>query len=390
MSPVVTGRPPPALVALFALGAGLAAASLYYNQPILVAMARSLGATTAQIGVVPMLTQLGYASGILLFAPFGDRRDRRQVIVVKLVTLSLSLTAAGLAQSVAVLAVASLAIGLSATAAQDFVPAAAALAPPESRGKVVGTVMTGLLLGILLSRLASGAVSDRYGWRVVYFGAAGIIAALAALSAARVPSIAPSTREPYGKLLRSMLALARDLSALRRATLAQALLSFAFSAFWSTLALSLAAPPHRLGSTAAGLFGLAGAAGAAVAPVAGALADKRGPETVIRAGAALVVISFASMALWPASLGLLIVGTVVFDLGVQASLIAHQTIIYGLDGAARSRLNAILVSSMFLGMSLGAAVASSMLSRHGWAGVMLLGAGASAAALVVRYWPAQS
>jgi predicted MFS family arabinose efflux permease len=336
-----------------------------------------------------MLTQLGYASGILLFAPFGDRRDRRQVIVVKLIALSLSLTAAGLAQSVAALAVASLAIGLSATAAQDFVPAAAALAPPESRGKVVGTVMTGLLLGILLSRLASGAVSDRYGWRVVYFGAAGIIAALAALSAARVPSIAPSTREPYGKLLRSMLALARDLGALRRATLAQALLSFAFSAFWSTLALSLAAPPHRLGSTAAGLFGLAGAAGAAVAPVAGALADKRGPETVIRAGAALVVFSFASMALWPASLGLLIVGTVVFDLGVQASLIAHQTIIYGLDGAARSRLNAILVSSMFLGMSLGAAVASSMLSRHGWAGVMLLGAGTSAAALVVRYWPAK-
>lgn len=352
-------------------------------------MSRSLGATAKQIGVVPMLTQLGYAFGILLFAPFGDRRDRRHVIVVKLVALAISLTVAGLASSVALLAAASLAIGLSATAAQDFVPAAAALAPPERRGKLVGTVMTGLLLGILLSRLASGAVSDHYGWRVVYFGAAGLIAGLAALSAARLPSVAPSTRESYGKLLRSMLALARDLSALRRATLAQALLSFAFSAFWSTLALALAAPPHRLGSTAAGLFGLAGAAGAAVAPLAGAIADKRGPETVIRAGSALVVLSFASMAIWPASLALLIVGTVAFDLGVQASLISHQTIIYGLDGAARSRLNAVLVSSMFLGMSVGAALASQALAHYGWPAVMLLGAVASASALVVRYWPTQ-
>ncbi len=377
------------LVSLFAVGAGLSAASLYYNQPILAAMARSLGATSKQIGVVPMLTQLGYASGILLFAPFGDRRDRRQVIVAKLVALSLSLTVAGLASSVALLAVASLAIGLSATAAQDFVPAAAALAPPEKRGKIVGSVMTGLLLGILLSRLVSGAISERYGWRVVYFGAAAVIAVLAVVSAAKVPSVTPSTQEPYRKLLRSMLVLARDIGALRRATLAQALLSFAFSAFWSTLALALAAPPHRLGSTAAGLFGLAGAAGAAVAPLAGALADKRGPEAVIRAGAALVVLSFASMALWPASLALLIVGTVAFDLGVQASLISHQTIIYELDGAARSRLNAVLVSSMFLGMSLGAALASQALAHYGWPAVMLLGALASASALAVRYWPAK-
>lgn len=383
-----TTRTSPVPVASFALGAGLSAASLYYNQPVLAAMASSFHATAKQVGVVPMLTQLGYASGILLFAPFGDRRDRRQVIVVKLAALSLSLLLAGFAPSLSLLAAASLAIGLSATAAQDFVPAAAALAPPERRGKIVGSVMTGLLLGILLSRLASGAVSERYGWRVVYFGAAGAIAALAIVSAVRVPSMAPTTQEPYGKLLRSMLSLTRDLGALRRATLAQALLSFAFSAFWSTLALALAAPPHHLGSTAAGLFGLAGAAGAAVAPLAGAMADKRGPELVIRAGATLVVLSFAGMALWPASLPLLIVGTVVFDLGVQASLISHQSIIYGLDGAARSRLNAVLVSSMFFGMGAGAAAASQVLGHYGWPAVMWLGAFASALALVVRYWPA--
>jgi len=372
------------LVALFALGAGLSAASLYYNQPILTQMAAALGATPRQIGMVPMLTQLGYAGGILFFAPLGDRFDRRRTIVVKLLALCAALAWAGAASSVGALAAASLAIGLVATAAQDFVPAAAALAPPSARGKIVGMVMTGLLLGILLSRLLSGVVSEWLGWRAVYFGAAALIALLAAVSALRLPAIAASTSEPYLTLLRSMARLWRELPALRRATLSQALLSVAFSAFWSTLALAIAAPPFQLGSAAAGLFGLAGAAGAVAAPLAGSIADRRGPNVVIRGGALLVIASFSAMALRPSSLGLLIVGTVSFDLGVQACLISHQTIVYGLNPAARSRLNAVLVCSMFLGMSLGAAVASQVLARYGWPGVLTFGAAAATLALMVR------
>jgi predicted MFS family arabinose efflux permease len=377
----------PSLVALFAIGAGLSAAGLYYNQPILGAMAAELGATPGQIGVVPMLTQLGYAAGILLFAPLGDRLDRRRVIVGKLAALAAALTLAGLASSVGLLAGASLAIGLLATTAQDFVPAAAALAPPAARGKTVGSVMTGLLLGILLSRVVSGAISDRFGWRAVFFGAAATVAGLAVVSAARLPTFAPSATASYGTLLRSMAALVRDIGPLRRAALVQALLSVAFSGFWSTLALALAAPPYHLGSTAAGLFGLAGAAGAVVAPVAGAIADKRGPGAVIRIGALLVIASFVVMALVPGSLAVLIAGTIVFDLGVQACLISHQTIVYGLDPAARSRVNAVLVSSMFLGMSAGAALASQALARYGWSGVMALGAAAATLALIVRSLP---
>lgn len=377
----------PSLVALFAIGAGVSAAGLYYNQPILDAMAADLGATPGQIGLVPMLTQLGYAVGILLFAPLGDRLDRRRVIVAKLAALAAALTLAGLASSVGLLAAASLAIGLLATTAQDFVPAAAALAPPAARGKTVGSVMTGLLLGILLSRVVSGAISDRFGWRAVFFGAAATVAVLAIVSAARLPTFAPSATASYGALLRSIAALARDLGPLRRAALVQALLSVAFSAFWSTLALALAAPPYHLGSTAAGLFGLAGAVGAIAAPLAGAIADKRGPGAVIRGGAALVIASFVLMALLPGSLAVLIVGTVAFDLGVQACLISHQTIVYGLDPAARSRVNAVLVSSMFLGMSAGAALASQALVRYGWSGVMTLAAAAATLALVVRSLP---
>lgn len=380
----------PSLVALFAIGAGVSVAGLYYNQPILGAMAAELGATPGQIGLVPMLTQLGYAAGILLFAPLGDKLDRRRVIVAKLVALAAALSLAGLASSVWILATASLAIGLLATTAQDFVPAAAALAPPAARGKTVGSVMTGLLLGILLSRVVSGAVSDRFGWRAVFFGAAASVAALAIGSAARLPTFAPSATASYGALLRSIAVLARDVAPLRRAALVQSLLSLAFSGFWSTLALALAAPPYHLGSTAAGLFGLAGAAGAVAAPLAGAIADRRGPATVIRIGAALVIASFVMMALLPGSLAALIAGTIVFDLGVQACLISHQTIVYSLDPAARSRLNAVLVSSMFLGMSAGAAIASQVLVRYGWPGVMTLGAASATLALIVRSLPVRA
>lgn len=380
------GIPRPLLL-LLAVGAGLSAASLYYNQPILAAIAEDLRATRAAVGFVPMATQLGYGAGILLFAPLGDRLDRRSVVLAKGVALAVALVGAGLAPDVRVLAALSLAIGLLATTAQDFVPAAAALAAPESRGKAVGTVMTGLLLGILLSRLASGAIGQRFGWRAVYFAAAGSIALLVLASALVLPRFPPTATGSYGALLRSIAGLVRDAPALRRAALAQALLSVAFSGFWSTLALALAAPPFRLGSAVAGAFGLAGAAGALAAPIAGGSADTRGPEPVLRVGSALVVGSFLAMAIFPQSLVILVVATLAFDLGIQACLIAHQTIVYGLDPAARSRLNAVLVSSMFFGMAAGAAIASRALAAWGFRGVAIVGSVASALALAVRLLP---
>jgi predicted MFS family arabinose efflux permease len=377
----------PALVVLLAAGAGVSVATLYFNQPVLQLVASDLHASRSQVGLVPTLTQLGYAAGIFLFAPFGDRLDRRRVILAKLLLLALALLAAALAPSIAVLAVVSVAVGLLATAAQDFVPAAAALASPAHRGKAVGRVMSGLLLGILLSRVVSGALSDRLGWRSVYLGAAGVVGCLLAFSAKLLPAFAPTTRASYGALLRSILALARDLAPVRRAALAQALLSVAFSAFWSTLALELTTPRYGLGSTAAGAFGLAGAAGALIAPVAGSIADKRGPSLVIRLGSALTAASFVLMGLAQGSVVVLVAGTVAFDLGVQACLISHQTIIYALVPEARSRLNAILLTTMFVGMSSGAALGSFAFARVGWTGVTALGAFASIGALVVRALP---
>ncbi|APW44228.1 MFS transporter [Rhodoferax saidenbachensis] len=378
------------LVFLLAAGAGLSVASLYYSQPMLAVLGADIGASTREAGWVPTLTQLGYALGILLLAPLGDRFDRRRIILGKAALLVMALLLAAVAPSIHVLLVASLAIGMTATMAQDIVPAAATLAPEAHRGKVVGTVMTGLLLGILLSRVVSGFVAEHFNWRTMFIAAAASVAVIGAAAWRGLPSFKPTTQLAYGALLGSLGKLWQQHAGLRRAALAQGLLSVGFSAFWSTLAVMLHSE-FQLGSTAAGAFGLAGAAGALAAPLAGRLADKRGPELVTRLGAGLAMVSFAALVLAQlvppqAQLVLLVVCAVGFDLGVQAALIAHQTIVYGIEPAARSRLNAVLMVGMFIGMATGAALGSLLLAQWGWAAVMLLATAASLAALGVRMW----
>lgn len=377
------------LVFLLAAGAGLAAASLYYSQPMLGILGPDIHADGRSVGWVPTLTQLGYAAGILLLAPLGDRFDRRRIILAKAAVLVAALLAAGFAPSIAGLLAASLVLGLSATLAQDIVPAAATLAPAEHRGRVVGTVMTGLLLGILLSRVVSGLIAEQFGWRAVFVAAAGSIALLGVALWRGLPRFAPTTGLGYGELLASLTVLWGRHPALRRAAMAQGLLSLGFSAFWSTLAVMLHGAPFHLGAAAAGAFGLAGAAGALVAPVAGRIADSRGPELMTRLGAGLAALSFAAMFLSPlvpenGRLWLLVATAVGFDLGVQASLIAHQTIVYGIDPAARSRLNAVLMVGMFIGMAAGATLGSQALALWGWNGVIAVATVASIGALILR------
>ena len=382
---------PGTLVLLLAAGAGLAAAALYYSQPMLGVLAGEFNASPVTIGLVPTLTQLGYALGLILLAPLGDRFDRRRIILTKTAVLCSALLLAAAAPSIGLLLVASLVIGLSATLAQDIVPAAATLAPEASRGKTVGTVMTGLLLGILLSRVVSGFVAEHAGWRTMFVMAALSVALLGVAMWRGLPRFVPTTQIPYLALMASLFTLLQCYASLRRAALAQGLLSLAFSAFWSTLAVMLHAAPFHLGSAAAGAFGLAGAAGALAAPLAGKVADLKGPEMVTRTGAGLVFVAFVAMAISGVADGgplwMIAAGAVVFDLGVQASLIAHQAIVYSLEPAARSRLNAVLMGSMFIGMANGAWLGSQALVQFGWPGVCVLAALAGAGALVVRLWP---
>lgn len=383
---------PASLVALLATGAGLSVASLYYSQPMLGVLAADIGVSALDIGFVPTLTQLGYAAGILLLAPLGDRHDRRTIILIKAALLVISLLAAAMAPSLDILLAASLAIGITATLAQDIVPAAATLAPASRRGKVVGTVMTGLLLGILLSRVVSGVVAEHFGWRSMFVIAAAGVAIIGVAVWRGLPHFSPSASITYPALLGSLLKLLHQHAALRRAALAQGLLSMGFSAFWSTLAVMLHAEPFHMGSAVAGTFGLAGAVGALAAPMAGHMADRRGPERVTRLGTGLTALFFGIMCLSPflsttAQLWLLGIGTVGFDLGVQISLIAHQSIVYGIDPGARSRLNAVLFVSMFIGMAAGAALGSTLLAQWGWTAVTGMATISALAALAVRLQP---
>ena len=244
--------------------------------------------------------------------------------------------------------------------------------------------MTGLLLGILLSRVVAGLVAEHAGWRAMFVASAVSIALLGLALWRGLPRFASTTKLPYTALLGSLGSLWLRYPALRRAALAQGLLSVGFSAFWSTLAVMLHAAPYHLGSSAAGAFGLAGAL---AAPLAGRLADRKGPELVTRLGAGLMVASFTAMAIGDGPLWLIAVGAVGFDLGVQATLIAHQTLVYSLEPAARSRLNAVLFTGMFTGMASGAWLGSQVFAQWGWQGVCTMAALTGGAALAVRMWP---
>ena len=373
---------------ILAIGAGFSVASIYYAQPLLPLMGTDLHLSIAGMGLVPTLTQTGYALGILFLLPLGDRHDRRALILFKSAALALFLLGCSLTEQLHSLLFTSLLIGMAATMAQDIVPAAAILAPEGKQGKTVGTVMTGLLLGILLSRTVSGVVGEAFGWRVMYQLAAASIAIIGVVMWAVLPRFAIHSTLSYPALLRSMEHLWRRYPALRRAALAQGFLSIAFSAFWSTLAVMLLDRYH-LGSAVAGGYGIAGAAGALAAPLAGGLADKLGAGKVTQLGAALVTVSFALMFLMPAlgtsgQLILIAVSAVGFDLGLQSSLVAHQNLVYSLEPQARGRLNALLFTVIFIGMALGSALGSKVYAMVGWPGVVALATGCGAIALLIR------
>ncbi|WP_234281622.1 MFS transporter [Klebsiella quasipneumoniae] len=376
------------IIFILALGAGFSVASIYYAQPLLPLMGANLHLTVEGMGLVPTLTQAGYALGILFLLPLGDRHDRRRLILVKSALLALLLLLCSLTGQLSSLLVVSLLIGMAATMAQDIVPAAAILAPAGKQGKMVGTVMTGLLLGILLSRTVSGVVGAVFGWRVMYQAAAVSVALIGLVMWRVLPRFAIHSTLSYPQLMASMAHLWQRYPALRRAALAQGALSVAFSAFWSTLAVMLSEYYH-MGSAVAGGFGIAGAAGALAAPLAGGLADKFGADKVTQMGAALVTVSFALMFILPllplhGQLALIALSAIGFDLGLQSSLVAHQNLVYGLEPQARGRLNALLFTVVFIGMSLGSVLGSKLYVLAGWNGVVTLAVVSGAIALAIR------
>ncbi len=378
----VQGSPPltRALLLVLSVSAGLSVANIYYNQPMVGLMGAELGPLASQ---VPTATQLGYALGLVLLVPLGDCTERRRLIVGQTAALVLALAAAASLHGAVAILAASAAVGVAGTIAQQILPLAAELSPPESRGRTVGTVMSGLLCGILLARTLSGVVAEHFGWRAMFWVGAAIAAAMGVMLRLALPRVAPTQSVPYGRLLGSLAGLVRAHPALRRSALVQAGLFGGFSAFWSTLALLLQTPRFGLGSEAAGLFGVVGLAGVACAPLAGRLSDRHGPAGVVRLGIALVLAAFAILAAFPTMAGLT-VGVVVLDAGVQLSMIANQTVVLGLAPEARGRMNTIFVACLFGGGAFGSAGAGLAWHAYGWTAVAGLGFAMALASLVVQ------
>lgn len=367
----------PRLVLILAVACGLMVANLYYAQPLLDDIARAFGIGSGLAGLVVTLTQLGYAAGLLFLVPLGDRMDRRRLVFTILGGLVMALLGALIAPSIAVLAVAGIAIGLTSVGAQVLVPFAATLADEAERGRVVGQVMSGLLLGILLARVASGILGQLVGWRAVYGIAAALMVGLSLVLWRELPTVpvaSDAARGSYASLLRSVGTLVWEEPILRRRMAYGALGFAAFSVLWTSLAFLLVQHPYGYGQAAIGAFGLLGAAGALCASFAGRLAD-RGLTFPATGGFLLAaLIAFGLLALGGADLVPLIAGVLLLDLGAQGMQVTNQSVIYRLRPEARSRLTTAYMTTYFLGGALGSATAAFTLARGGWSAICLLGA----------------
>jgi predicted MFS family arabinose efflux permease len=365
----------PGLVLLLAVAAAATVANLYYAQPLLPEMARSLGVDAREVGWVPVLTQVGYAVGLFLFIPLGDTVERRRLILLLVLASAAALLGAALAPGAAWLAVASLAVGFFSVVPHVAVPLAAHLAAPTQRGRVIGLIMSGVLAGILLARTASGLVGGAFGWRAVYaLAAAGMV--LLAIGLARLlPPSPPERAVRYVDLLASLWPLLRDEAELRRPSLIGAMVFGGFSVFWTSLAFFLETPPYHWGAEGAGLFGLIGLSGAFAAPMIGRLADRRGARLATGLSLAVALSSYAVFALLGRNLAGLVAGVVLLDVGIQSAHVANLTRIHALDPAARSRRNTVYMVAYFAGGALGTWLGVRAWTRFGWAGTCAAGAG---------------
>lgn len=374
----------PATVFLMATTCAFAVATLYYNQPLLPEIGADFGRTASDAGLIATLTQLGYAAGLMLFVPLGDRVNRKRLILTLLTDNILSLLAVIVAPSFAMLLLASFALGMTAVTAQVVIPAVSGLAPPENRGRIVGTLLSGLSAGLLFARTLSGLVGAHAGWRAMFVVAIGIDVALMATIALRLPKTTPGSTQSYPALIASLGTLVRREPILRAAALTGFLMFAAFSALWASLAALVARPPYGFGPDVAGAFGFAGITGLFASPHIGRAVDRFGAAIVLGAGALTVALAFACVSGAASHLGLLIGAMVLLDMGNRAGLVANQHRIYALSAEARSRLNTVFMTSYFLGGATGAAVAAPITAHSGWPGLAATGAGFALSALAVH------
>lgn len=375
----------PTLIVLMSVATGLAVASNYYAQPLLDTIANAFSLSVNQAGFIVTTAQLGYAAGLLLLVPLGDMFERRGLIVFMTLLAAGGMLITATSQSLSVMILGTALTGLFSVVAQILVPFAATLAAPEKRGKVVGTIMSGLLLGILLARTVAGLLASLGGWRTVYWVASALMALMAIALWRGLPQVKQESHLNYPQLLTSIFSLFIKNSLLRTRALLGCLTFANFSILWTSMAFLLASPPFNYSEGVIGLFGLAGAAGALGARPAGGLVDKGKGHHTTTIGLLLLLLSWAAIALGQFSAIALIVGILVLDLTVQGVHITNQSLIYRMMPEARNRLTAGYMTSYFIGGAAGSLISASAYQHAGWNGVCIAGAVVALLNLVV-WW----
>lgn len=372
------------LILIMAITCGLTVANLYYIQPLLGDMAKSFNVHEVSVGSAAMLTQIGYAVGMIFILPLGDIKERKNLITIMLLFSVISLFTMAFSQNIYMLIVSSFAVGFTSIIPQLIIPLAAQLSNPNERGKIIGTVMSGLLIGILVSRTISGLIGNYFGWRVVYIVAAIMMIILTLVLKKVIPITNPVSEVRYFDLLKSLPKLIKEEPILKESSLNGALMFAAFSAFWTALTFLLESPHYNMGSQAAGLLGLVGIVGALAAPLVGKLADKKGSRYVIGICIMIVSLSYILFLILGFKMIGLIIGVILLDLGVQSSNISNQARVHSMNEEKRNRINTVYMVSFFLGGSLGSFLGSSAYSNFGWFGVCIFGISTQIIALFIH------
>jgi predicted MFS family arabinose efflux permease len=360
-------------IVMMAVIAGAVITNLYCIQPILPLIAADLRVGLSTVDLVASVALLGFAAGLGLLLPLGDRQDRRKLVLVQIALAFCFALAAALGHGIWHLIGVSFGLGAVACVPQQLVPFAAVMSAPAERGRSVGTVVSGIMVGILLGRTVSGVVGAAYGWRAVYGVEAAFMVPVWIAAALLLPRGVPSTTLTYGRLLASMWPLVRDHRPLRQSMLIQALLWACFNAFWVNLAALLASSRWHLDSAWAGGFGIIGAAGALAASWGGSATDRVGSRTVIGASIAIVALAYLLLAGAAASLVLLVLGVIVLDIGVQAGLVSNQTRAFAVDPIAQGRINSLYMTATFCGGAIGVALSGWLMACFGWSGIATFG-----------------
>ncbi len=361
------------LLWLMTITTGVVVGNNYYNQPLLGLMAQDFNVTESKISIIAMLTQIGFALGLLFIVPLGDMVRRKKLILIMFIAMIISLTGMVLASHLTQLYVASLLVGFSSVVPQLFVPLAAELATDEERSTAIGTVMSGLLLGILLSRVMAGFIGDLWGWKSVYYLAIGAMIIFMIFIAVKLPDVQANFKGNYGQLMRSLIDLVRTQPRLRLTAFRGALGFAGFSGLWITLVFHLANAPFHAGATIAGAFGLVGAAGALAASMVGRLEKRFSNYKIILASIFLLLLSWVIFLFAGYTYPGLIIGIILIDLGLQAMHISNQSSLFALNIGATNRLNTVYMFSYFVGGSLGTYLASQAWKHFAWEGVILTG-----------------